>query len=157
MSTHSAKSALLLLKAASIGGVMALEVTMRKILTAIAAAAILAAVTVTTPTKVEAGCRGCWIGAGIAAGLIGGAIVANNAYGYGYYGGYGYAPTYSGYGYPAPAYYGGYYRPPYYGYGPTYYAPRYYAPRRYVRYAPYYRSYYGPRRAYVRHYYGRSY
>jgi hypothetical protein len=137
---------------------------MRKALTAIAAAASIAAVTVTAPTKVEARCGGCWIGAGIAAGVIGSALVARN--GYGYYGGYGYAPggygysyapTYYGYVDPAPAYYGGYYRPAYNSYAPTYYAPRYYAPRPYVRYAPYYRSYYGPRRAYVRHYYGRGY
>jgi hypothetical protein len=134
---------------------MALEATMRKVLTAIAAAASVAAVTFTTPTKVEARCWGCWIGAGIAAGVIGGAIVARN--GYGYYGGYGYAPPYYGYVDPAPVYCGGYYRPAYYGYAPTYYAPRYYAPRRYVRYAPYYRSYYGPRRAYLRHYYRSDY
>jgi hypothetical protein len=141
---------------------MALEANMRKVLTAIAAAVSIAALIVTTPTKVEARCGGCWIGAGIAAGVIGSAIVASNSYGY--YGGNGYAPVGYGYSYapsyysyadPAPAYYGGYYRPAYYSYAPTYYAPRYYAPRPYVRYAPYYRSYYSPRRAYVRNYYGR--
>jgi hypothetical protein len=81
---------------------------MRKVMTAIAAAASIATVTVTTPTKVEAGCGGCWIGAGIAAGVIGGAIAASN--GYGYYGGYGYGPRYYGYADPVPGYYGGYYR-----------------------------------------------
>jgi hypothetical protein len=136
---------------------MALEATMRKVLTTIAAAASIAAVTVTTPTKVEARCGGCWVGAGIAAAVIGGALAARG--GYGYYGGYGYggygysyAPTYYSYVDPAPAYYGDYYRPAYYSYAPTYYAPRYYAPRPYVRYAPYYRGYYGARRAYVGHY-----
>ena len=135
---------------------------MRKTLTAIVAAAIMTAGIVTTPTKAEARCLGCWVGAGVAAGFIGGAIVANNAY---YYGGYRYAPAYYGYGYgygygyPAPVYYT-YRRPAYYSYAPAYYAPRYpayyapryYAPRRYVGYAPYYRGYYGARRGYVRYY-----
>jgi hypothetical protein len=81
---------------------------------------------------------GCWIGAGIATGVIGGAL-ASQAHGYGYpaYGyGYGY-PAY-GYGYPAysydyPAYSYGY---PAYGYAPAYYgyAPRRYYARRYYRY-----------------------
>ena len=118
----------------------------------VAAASVVAAA-MTAPTKAEAGCRGCWIGAGIAAAAIGGAIIANSAYGYGYgYGGYapayyGYAPSY---GYAYPNY--GYYAPTYYA--PTYYAPPpryYYAPRRAVRY------YYGPRRVYARPYYRARY
>jgi hypothetical protein len=128
---------------------------MRRVLTAIVVAASIAGMTLTIPTKAEAGCRGCWVGAGIAAGLIGSAIVANNAYRYGYYGGYGYGPAYYDYGYPAPAYYS-YSRPVYYGYAPTYYVPRYYAARRYVRYERY-RGYHGSRRVYVRHYYGPAY
>src|SRR5258706_11601234 len=111
---------------------------MRKIVTAIVATASIAGAALATPRPAEARCLGCWVGAGIAAGVIGGAI-ASSAYGYGYpaYGyGYGY-PTYgySGYasGYPA------------YGYSPYAYAPAYgsygghYAPRRYYapRYYPY--------------------
>jgi hypothetical protein len=122
---------------------------MRKALTAITIAASIAELTVAAPTKAEAGCRGCWIGIGIAAGLIGSAIIARNAYGYGYYGGYGYAPAYYGY-YPAPVY--SYrYRPAYYGYAPTDYTPRYYyAPRRYLNYRNYrhHYRYYRPRQIY---------
>jgi hypothetical protein len=115
--------------------------------------------TITTPTKAQARCYGCWAGAAVAAGLIGSAIIANRAYGYGYYGGYapayGYAPySYAPYGY-------GYGYAPYayapYGYGySSYYAPYrgyyggYYAPRRI-----YHRGYYAPRRAYVRQHYRR--
>jgi hypothetical protein len=118
---------------------------MRKGLTALTVAASILAATIITPTKAEAGCRGCWIGAGIAAGLIGSAIIASSAYGY--YGGYRYAPAYYGYAYPAPVYY----YPTYYSYAPSYYVPRYYyAPRRYVRY---YHRHYRPRRVYVRYYY----
>src|SRR5262245_2167789 len=69
------------------------------------------------PTKAEARCYGCWVGAAVLAGLIGSAIIANRAYGY-----YG------------PAYYGpAYYPPAYYGYAPYYYRPRIYRP-----YAGYY-------------------
>jgi hypothetical protein len=133
---------------------------MRKIMMAIAVAANVTIATAASPTRAEAGCRGCW--AGVAAGVIGAAIIAGSARGY--YGGYGYAPAYyGGYGYyggyapsygyahPAPAYYG-YYPRAYYPYAPRYYAPRYIAPRRYLGYAPYYRGYrgYGVRRAYVR-------
>jgi hypothetical protein len=138
---------------------------MRKGLTALVLAASIFAASVTTSTKAEARCGGCWVGAGIAAGLIGGAIIARSAYGYGYYGGY--APVYYGYAYPAPVYYYGGYYPRYYGYRRVYRAPRYYgyrrvyrarhyyyAPRRYVRYRHYHR-YHGPRRTYVRYYYGR--
>ena len=110
---------------------------MRKLTMTVAGAACLAAASVSVPTKAEARCYGCWAGAAIAAGVIGSAIIANNAYAYGgYYGGY--APAY-GYAYP-PAYS--------YGYAPAYYAPSYYNPRRYYR--PY-RAYIGPR-VYVRSY-----
>jgi hypothetical protein len=126
---------------------------MRKLTMTVAGAACLAAASVSIPTKAEARCYGCWAGAAIAAGVIGSAIIANNAYaygggyapsyGYGYYGGY--APAYYGY---APAY--GYAYPPAYSYSyaPAYYAPSYYNPRRYYR--PY-RAYIGPR-VYVRSY-----
>ncbi len=98
---------------------------MRKILLTFVAVASLAAATVASPTDAEARCRGCWVGGGIAAGVIAGAAIANA----GYYGGY--APAYYG-GY-APAYYGyrPYYAPRYGYYAPRYYAPRYYAPRYY--------------------------
>ena len=117
--------------------------------TLIAAAAVAGvAANVAVSTRAEARCYGCWAGAAIAAGVIGSAIVANRAYGYGYYGGYGgYYGGYGGYGgYYAPAYYAPAYSyaPAYYGYGYGY-APRYYYPRRYYGYRPYIR------RAYVRY------
>ena len=132
---------------------------MRKVMIAAAAAATLAA-NVSLSTKAEARCYGCWAGAAVAAGIIGSAIVANRAYGYGYYGGY--APYYGGYYGGYGGYYGGYapayyepaysysYAPAYYGYAPAYYAPRYYYPRRayYGGYRYGYRPY--VRRAYVR-------
>jgi hypothetical protein len=74
-----------------------------------------------------------WRGGGVAAavglGLLGAAILAPRAYGYG---GYGYGGYY-GYG---PAYYPAYYGPAYGSayYGPAYYGPAYYGPRRVVRY-----------------------
>jgi hypothetical protein len=86
---------------------------MRKILLTLVAAASLAAATFAAPTRADAGCRGCWVGAGIAAGVIAGAAIANSGY-------YGYRPAY---------YYG--YRPYYGYYAPRYYAPRYYYPRYY--------------------------
>ena len=99
---------------------------MRKIVTAIVATASIAGAALATPKPAEARCLGCWVGAGIAAGVLGGAI-ASSAYGYGY-------PTYgySGYGYPAYSYYGSGY-PAYGSYG-GYYAPRRYYARRYYRY-----------------------
>src|SRR6266404_4725281 len=106
---------------------------MSKTITAIVATASIAAAALAIPKPAEARCLGCWIGAGIAAGVIGGAL-ASQAYGYGYpaYGyGYGYPAYgygYSAYGYGYPAYSYGY---PAYGYAPAYYG---YAPRRY--YAP---------------------
>lgn len=130
---------------------------MRKITTMIAAASCIAAASVAAPTKAEARCYGCWAGAAVAAGIIGSAIIANNAYGYGYYGGYAPAYGYGYYGGYAPAYYSYSYAPTYsyayapaysYSYAPAYYAPHYYNPRRYYR--PY-RAYIGPR-VYVRSY-----
>src|SRR5262245_64620233 len=95
---------------------------MPRTITAIVAAAGIAAATLATPKPAEARCIGCWVGAGIAAGIIGGAIASSaygyGPYGYGYggyggYGGFGFAPSY-GYAY-APAYSYGY--SPSYGYG----------------------------------------
>jgi hypothetical protein len=115
---------------------------MRKTITAIVATASIAAAALVTPKPAEARCIGCWVGAGIAAAVIGGAI-ASQAYGYGYpaygygYPAYGYGngyPTNYGDGYPSNYSYGypgyGYaYAPAYYGY-----APRGYYVRRYNRY-----------------------
>src|SRR6188472_3885022 len=86
---------------------------MRKTIMTIAAVASITAAAIATPKPAEARCLGCWVGAGIAAAVIGGAL-ASRAYGYGY-------PAY-GYGYPA------------YGYAPYGYAPVYYG-----GYAPYWR------------------
>jgi hypothetical protein len=126
-------------------GVM--EDKMRTKVLAIIAAGTIGAAAVNAPTKADASCYGCWAGAAIAAGIIGGAIIASNAYGYGYYGGYGpyyggyYAPAYYGpapaygYGYRPYRYYGGYYSRRYYG-GPYRAARGYYRPyaRAYYRY-----------------------
>ena len=78
-----------------------MEDAMRKTTTAIVAAASIAATAIATPKPAEARCLGCWIGAGIAAGVIGRAL-ASQAYGYGYPA-YGYGYGYPAYGY-APAY-----------------------------------------------------
>jgi hypothetical protein len=81
---------------------------MRKTIMTIAAVASIPVAAIAIPKPAEARCLGCWVGAGIAAAVIGGAL-ASRAYGYGYpaydygYPAYGYAP----YAY-APAYYGGY-------------------------------------------------
>ena len=101
---------------------------MRKLLTALVAAAITVA-GVATPTTADARWRGWWAPAlgGFAVGAIIGSAFARPYYAYPY----GYGPYY-GYGYPAyaygPAYYG-YSYPPYYGYGDRnyfgYYAGRY--------------------------------
>jgi len=122
---------------------------MRKFLMTITLAACTTTAGIAAPTKAQARCYGCWAGAAVAAGVIGSAIIASRAYGYGYYGGY--APAYYGY---APYGYGyGSYSAPYGGYGYTSYNVPYrayyggyYAPRRI-----YHRGYYAPRRAYVRH------
>jgi hypothetical protein len=122
---------------------------MKKSVLALATVATIGVTTLAAPSPAHAWRGGWGWGPGIAAGLIGGAVIggiASSAYaygpGYGYYGpGYGYydgyAPYYgSAYGY-APAYYGGY-APVYYGpryrrvirpayaYGPRYYRARYY-------------------------------
>jgi hypothetical protein len=116
---------------------------MRKAVLALATVATIGVTTLAAPSPAHAWRGGGWgWGPGIAAGLIGAAVVggiASSAYaygpGYGYYGpGYGY---YGGY---APVYYGGYsYAPAYYDYG---YAPGYYGYRRSYYAAP---AYYGPR------------
>jgi hypothetical protein len=101
------------------------------------------------------GYRGGWGygGAALAAGLIGGALLASSSYAYGYpaygygYPAYGYGYPGYGYGYPAYGYGYGYRYPAYgYGYAPYYggyagygYARPYY--RRYYAYAPYRRAY----------------
>jgi hypothetical protein len=129
------------------------EYAMQKTTTAIVAAASLAATVIAAPKPAEARCIGCWVGAGIAAAVIGGAF-ASRAYGYGYgYPAYGYG-GYGGYGYPAYSYgyggyggYGGGYGYPAYSYGYGYPAGYSYA------YAPVYRGYYAPRRYYGRRYY----
>jgi hypothetical protein len=96
---------------------------MKKTLTAVAAAATIAAASVATPTTAEArwGWWGPALGAFAVGAIVGGALARPYYYG-GYYGGYypaySYYPTY-GYSY-APAYYGGY-APAYSGYA---YAPR---------------------------------
>jgi hypothetical protein len=83
---------------------------MRKTIMTIAAVASIPVAAIATPKPAEARCLGCWVGAGIAAAVIGGAL-ASRAYGYGYPA-YGYGYGYSAYGYApyayAPAYYGGY-------------------------------------------------
>ena len=73
---------------------------MKKAILAVAAAAVIAAGTLSAPTATNAGCYGCGVGAGVAGGLIAGAIIggaiANSqpryyapAPGYVVYGGYG--------------------------------------------------------------------
>jgi hypothetical protein len=120
---------------------------MRKAVLVLATAATIGFTALAAPSPAEARWRGGGFGPGLAAGLIGAAVIgglASSAYGYGpgygYYGGYG--PGYYG-GY-APAYYG--YAPSYYGgYTSSYYAPAYYGPRyrRVIR--PAYAYYGGPR------------
>ena len=83
---------------------------MKKLILALAAGATIAAGTLTAPAPAQAGCVGCWVGAGVAGGLVAGAIIGSAAARPYYYG-------------PGPAYY--------YGPGP---APVYYAPAcRWVR------------------------
>jgi hypothetical protein len=78
---------------------------MKKAILAVAAAATLAAATMSVPAPAEARCYGCGVGAGVAGGLIAGAIIggaiANSQPRY-------YAPApgyvvYDGYGAPYPA------------------------------------------------------
>jgi hypothetical protein len=117
---------------------------MRTTVMTIVAAASVAGAAVFAPTQAEARCWRCWGGAGFVAGVIGGALIARSAYGYGgngYYGGYGGNGYYGGYGGYTPASYG-YVQVPvrydlaYFGYAPAYgvYAPRYYAPQPEVGY-----------------------
>jgi hypothetical protein len=121
---------------------------MRKAITAMVTAVAIATSTMALPKPAEARCWGCWVGAGIAAGLIGGAVIAgaSNAYAYGSVYGPSYAYlAYSEYAYGyAPAYYGGYYAPPAYYPPPAYYAP------------PIYHGYYHPH-YYAHHYYAHRY
>ena len=77
---------------------------MKKTLTALAAAGLIAMAATAVPTDANAGCRGCGVGAGIIGGLAAGAIIggaiANSPPAYG-----GYAPVagYEPYGaYAAP-------------------------------------------------------
>jgi hypothetical protein len=119
---------------------------MKKTVLALATAATIGVSALVAPSPAQAWRGGGW-GPGLAAGLIGAAVIggiASSAYaygpGYGYYGGPGYgyyggyAPSY--YGRYAPSYYGGY-APAYYNYG---YTPAYYG-----GYRSGYSSYYGPR------------
>ncbi len=106
---------------------------MRKSMTAMMMAAAIAALSAVQPRPAEARCWGCWVGAGFAAGVIGGAVVAGlpnaywSAWGGPYYGyppyGYGYGPyTYvpaSDYAPPA------YYAPPVYAQRHSHYAHHY--------------------------------
>jgi len=78
---------------------------MKKAIFAIAAAAVLAVSTLSSPTPAEARCVGCAVGAGVIGGLAAGAIIggaiANSGPRY-----YGPAPgyvVYEGYGAPYPA------------------------------------------------------
>ena len=65
---------------------------MTKILATLAVAATLATGAVAIPTsQANAACFGCYVGAGIAAGLIGGALIAGATAP-----AYGYAPVYAG-------------------------------------------------------------
>ena len=66
---------------------------MRKTIMTIAAVASIPVAAIAIPKPAEARCLGCWVGAGIAAAVIGGAL-ASRAYGYGY-------PAYD-YGYAMP-------------------------------------------------------
>ena len=84
---------------------------MRKILTAVVAAATIAGAAVSASTPAEARWRGGAVAAGVIGGIAAGALIAGAgrpAYGYGY------APGYYGYA-PAPVYYG----PPAYAYSPA--------------------------------------
>ncbi len=56
---------------------------MPRMIMTIGAAAAIAAANIAAPKPAEARCIGCWVGAGIAAGVIGGAL-ASQSYGYGY-------------------------------------------------------------------------
>jgi len=108
---------------------------MKKTVLALVATATIGLAAV--PSSAEAHWRGGGWGPGLAAGLIGAAVIgglASSAYAYGP--GYGYYGGYPGYGY-----YDDGYAPVTYGYyAPAYYGPRY---RRVIR--PAYAYYGGPR------------
>jgi hypothetical protein len=92
------------------------EIPMRKAVTALAAAASIAAATIGASSTAEARWGGWW-GPAIIGGFAAGAIVGSayaRPYPYGYYGYYAPAPVYYDYYMPAPAYYG-YYGPRPYG------------------------------------------
>jgi hypothetical protein len=132
---------------------------MKKAALALVTAATIGVSALVAPSPAQAWRGGGW-GAGLAAGLIGAAVVggiASSAYaygpGYGYYGGPGYGyyggPGYGYYGGYAPAYYGGY-APAYYNYG---YAPAYYGGYRSYYAGPAYRRVIRPAYAYGPGYY----
>jgi hypothetical protein len=107
---------------------------MRKSIAAIVTAAAIAAAVIAQPKPAEARCWGCWVNGGVAAGLVGGAVIAgwSHAYTYGsIYGPYFAYPPYSEYGY-APY---GYFAPAYYV-PPPYYPPPAYVQHVYVRHYP---------------------
>lgn len=52
---------------------------MKKILTAVVAASVIGLAAISAPAPAEARCVGCAVGAGVAAGLIGGALIAGAA------------------------------------------------------------------------------
>jgi hypothetical protein len=98
---------------------------MKRTVLALTTAVTIGMTALTSTSPAEARWRGGGWGPGLAAGLVGAAVIggiASSAYaygpGYGYYGGY---PAYGYYGGYAPAYYG--YAPAYYygGYGPRSY------------------------------------
>jgi hypothetical protein len=98
---------------------------MKRTVLALTTAVTIGVTALTSTSPAEARWRGGGWGPGLAAGLVGAAVIggiASSAYaygpGYGYYGGY---PAYGYYGGYAPAYYG--YAPAYYygGYGPRSY------------------------------------
>lgn len=124
---------------------------MKKGMMAIATAATVGFTAVATTSPAEAWRGGGW-GPGLAAGLVGAAVIggiASSAYAYGPSDGYYGYPGYGYYGGYAPVYYDGYYggvAPAYYGgYTSSYYSPVYYGPRyrRVVR--PAFAYYAGPR------------
>jgi opacity protein-like surface antigen len=114
--------------------VKALEDVMLKVLTAIAAVALVSAAAVAASTQAEAGYRGCRANAG-------GALIASGAPTHGRYGKYDFGYC-GGYGYADPP---AYYPPPYYEYEPAFdgYAAPGYNPNVYYDYPAYRRVYYG--------------
>ena len=100
---------------------------MKRTVLALTTAVTIGMTALTATSPAEARWRGGGWGPGLAAGLVGAAVIggiASSAYaygpGYGYYGGY---PAYGYYGGYAPAYYYGGYATRSYGYGGYGYAP----------------------------------